>query len=113
MSTWDDYRQQARITFSTPAPPDAPETKGTRCWFKPEWLDWTVTKDVIHVVARGPATRVPHRQGEAAYCVEGARRGDERPTWLLLPIDVLTAATLAARDIERHRRTLTEGDTHD
>ena len=101
--SWYDYRRRAKITFSTRAPDDAPETKGSRCWFKPEWMEWHVTSTTISVLVSGHATRTRYMLGEVTWSVEGAPRGDERPAWLLLPIDQLTAARLAAEDIDRKR----------
>ena len=84
-----------RITFWTAAPGYAPEVKGHSCYFRPERLEWIVTpRDNIRVVAHGPATRVDHRQGSMSWSVSG-RWGDERPNWLLLPIDPLATAQLA------------------
>ena len=101
--SWYYYRLRAKITFSTRAPDDAPETKGLRCWFKPEWMEWHVTSTTISVLVSGPATRTQYMRGEVTWSVEGAPRGDELPAWLLLPIDQLTAARLAAEDIDRKR----------
>ena len=113
--SWYDYRRRAKITFSTRAPDDAPETKGSRCWFKPEWMEWHVTSTTISVLVSGHATRTRYMlgdvtssvsgalRGEVLWSVEGAPRGDERPAWLLLPIDQLTSARLAAKYIDRKR----------
>ena len=113
--SWYDYRRRAKITFSTRAPDDAPETKGSRCWFKPEWMEWHVTSTTIAVLVSGHATRTRCMlgevtssvsgalRGEVLWSVEGAPRGDERPAWLLLPIDQLTSARLAAKYIDRKR----------
>ena len=105
--SWDNYRVRARITFRTRAPNDAPETKGTRCWFKPEWLEWHVTSTEISVLVSGHATRTKHMQGEVRWDVEGTARGDERPAWLMLPLDQITAARLAAEDIDGKREEIT------
>lgn len=92
-----------KITFWTDAPEDAPkEIKGTTCFFRPERLEWVVSAHSIRVGAHGPATRVKHRQGAAFWSVEGPQ-GDERPTWLLLPIDPLSIATLTVRKIDSAR----------
>ena len=103
MTDWSDYEKQARITFQTPAPADAPEVKGYRCYFRPEWLEWLVRPGQISVRAFGPPTRRSSLPGEMRWEVEG-RRGDTRPAWLLLPSDVLAAATLAVEQIERQRK---------
>ena len=93
-----------KITFWTDAPEDAPEEiKGTMCFFRPERLEWVVTKNSIRVAAHGPATRVKHRQGVAWWSAEGPS-GDERPTWLLLPVDPLSIAMLAVREIDSTKR---------
>ena len=92
MST--DHRAQPKVTFWTKAPADAPdEIKGTTCYFRPEWLEWSVSPRQVYVSAHGPATRVGHRQGVAGWSVEGFL-GDERPPWLLLPVDPLAKAIL-------------------
>ena len=105
MSTWwDDYLRQIKITLRTPAPGYSPEVKGNTCYFKPEWLDWTVTNSSIYVTARGPATRVAHRQGEKSWSVEGRSWGDERPDWLPLPVDALTNARFGIESVERALR---------
>lgn len=87
------------VTFRTRAPEGAPdEIKGRRCYFRPEFLVWTVTPTRIQVEAHGPATRVEYRMGSAAWYVEGVW-GDERPSWLLLPVEALSVATRAVRGI--------------
>lgn len=92
------------VTFWTKAPEDAPEVKGYTCYFKPERLEWRVciyrqgeSQVVTDVVAHGPATRVPHRQGAMRWGVVGTYEGDTRPPWLLLPGNRLSSV---ARTIE-------------
>ena len=96
---------EVTIRFDTPAPEDAPEVKGNRCYFRPEVLHWTVTERRIYVRATGPATRVPNRQGEMGWSVEGYG-GDERPVWLSLPHDPLARARVA---VEVVAQSLKEG----
>lgn len=91
------------VTFWTKAPEDAPEVKGSNCYFKPERLEWRVrtywqgeSSVVADVVAHGPATRVAHREGTMRWSVVGGE-GDTRPPWLLLPGNRLSSV---ARTIE-------------
>lgn len=88
-----------QVTFWTEAPSDAPEVKGSTCYFKPERLEWRswaspAGRVVVDVVAHGPATRVEYRQGARRWDVDGTPEGDTRPPWLPLPLDKLTHATL-------------------
>lgn len=95
------------VTFWTDAPDDAPEEiKGYTCCFRPERLEWSVSLDPhgrsrVYVIAHGPATRVECRQGSYGWVVEGRPWGDERPPWLLLPVDSLMTANLAVDSIAR------------
>ena len=103
MADWADYVKQTQITFRTPAPADAPEVKGYRCYFEPEWLEWSVRPGQISVRAFGPPTRTSAFSGEMRWDVEG-RHGDTRPAWLPLPVALLAAATFAVERIERERK---------
>ena len=102
--TWQDYLSQPRIRLRTAAPADAPEVKGSSCYFQPEWLDWSICTDGISVSASGPATRTKYKQGAKYWNVEGNRAPDERPAWLLLPNHVLAIARLAIEDVARALR---------
>lgn len=97
--TWNDYLKKPKMTFRTPAPKRAPEVKGYRCYFRPEWLEWLVRPGEIRVGAFGPPTRTSSFGGEMWWSVEG-RRGDERPAWLLLPNDPLARAVLGVESVQ-------------
>ena len=85
------------LKFATAAPDDAPETKGTVAYFQPEVLVWSVSANprggLYHYVsASGPRTRTSG-WAERSWTVGGV--GDDRPAWLLLPIEQLACANLA------------------
>lgn len=102
--TWQDYLRQPRIRLRTAAPTDAPEVKGSSCYFQPKWLDWDIRTGGISVTASGPATRTKYKQGNKRWNVEGNGAPDERPAWLLLPNHVLAIACLAIEDVDRALR---------
>ena len=107
-SPWEDYRRQPMITFRTPAPPDTPEVKGYRAYFQPTELAWTVRKGSIRVCAIGPTTRSKTlKTGEMSWEAGGLH--DNRPNWLLMPVEALTHATLAADRIAREIELLWAG----
>lgn len=97
MSTWEGFERQTRITFTTPAPRDAPETKGTRRYFKPHWLEWAVRPDSVYVTAHGPATRSDYRQGETGWAVEGNSYSGAVPEWVPIPTEAIVEAKSAIR----------------
>lgn len=106
MSAWGEYTRQAKMTLWTPAPADAPEIKGYRCYFRPEWLEWLITPVEIRVAAHGPATRATNiGQGEMWWSVDSTHphRAPDRPDWLLLPVDLLAKARLGVERIEELR----------
>ena len=86
------------ITFWTAAPEDAPEVKGSRCYFKPERLEWRVSmfngrgarEVLVYMVAHGPATR-----SSRAYPAPGTQvwDGQSLPPWASLPSPQMEAAT--------------------
>lgn len=85
--------QGPSITFWTMAPEDAPEVKGTRCYFKPERLEWRVYmfngQVSVYMVAHGPATR-----SSRAYPSPGNHvwDGGDLPPWASGPNPQLVAA---------------------
>ena len=89
--SWNDHVWSPKTRFSTPAPPDAPEIRGYRCYFQPERLEWTVTLDAVHLVMDGPATRAPHRRGDQSWRVEGTYP-DPLPSWVSVPHGMILAA---------------------
>lgn len=100
------------VTFWAKAPDEAPdEVRGTNCYFKPERLEWRVRafrlgdeRIVMDVVAHGPATRVPFRQGLQHWYVMGTPGGDTRPPWLLLPTERLARAKLLVQFLQEAGR---------
>ncbi len=109
MSVWEDYVRQPRVTFRTRAPGDAPEVRGYRCYFQPEWLEWSIQPGGIRVGAFGPPTRTSSFPGEMWWNMEGPQ-GDERPSWLPIPLALLTSASLAVEELERLRNAYDQRD---
>ena len=94
----------AIIKFTTGAPADAPETKGTTCYFQPESITWRALEDgKIYALVTGPATRVNYRHGGKAFVHDDlhANVWDEMPDWLVkvIPHEALDIARRAKAEI--------------
>lgn len=79
------------LAFTTDAPSDAPETKGTTCYFKPEKMEWSYIFSfrgqlLWGVRVHGPSTRVDYRIGERYWTLPETKQDKLIPRWVTMNI---------------------------